>query len=161
MEKNAPLHLVIRFSDTMFDVGDVISLHNQIVDEHGAVWFGKLGGTLSLSRIEWLNKQVEQKIPTYLYLVKGNRKKSTPYKAEIVAVSRDFPNKEKVFIPPYYAEKKLLKYMNAWVKVGHIEHVEMSSLKNLKTINSIFPIEETLVRSSSGYFLVHESKSIY
>jgi hypothetical protein len=156
-----PLHLVIRFSDTMFAVGEVISLHNEVVDKHGAVWFGKLGGTLSLSRIEWLNKQIEQKVPTYLYLVKGNRKKSTPYKAEILAVSRDFPKKEKTLIPPYYAEKGLLKYMNAWVKVGHIEQVEMADLKNLKTINSVFPLEETLVRSSSGYFLVHESKSIF
>lgn len=48
--ETAPLRLVIRFSDTMFEVSDVVSLHNQIVDEHGAVWFGKLGGTLSLSR---------------------------------------------------------------------------------------------------------------
>lgn len=159
--ETAPLHLVIRFSDTMFEVGDVVSLHNKVVDEHGAVWFGKLGGTLSISRIEWLNKQIAQKIQTYIYLVKGNRKKSTPYKAEIVAVSRDFPKKEKALIPPYYEEKKLLKFMNAWVKIGYIEQVEMSSLKNLKTINSIFPIEETLVRSSSGYFLVHESKSIF
>ena len=159
--ETAPLHLVIRFSDTMFEVGDVISLHNQIVDEHGAVWFGKLGGTLSLSRIEMLNKQIAQKIPTYIYLVKGNRKKSTPYKAGIVAVSRDFPKKEKALIPPYYVEKKLLKFMNAWVKIGHIEQVEMADLKNLKTINSIFPLEETLTRSQSGYFLVHESKSIF
>jgi hypothetical protein len=159
--ETSPLHLVIRFSDTMFDVGDVVSLHNQVVDQHGAVWFGKLGGTLSLSRIEWLNKQVEQKIPTFLYLVKGNRRKSTPYKARILVVSRDIPKTEKALIPPYYAEKKLLKYMNAWVKIGRITQVEMSTLKNLKTINSIFPIEETLVRSSSGYFLVHESKSIF
>src|SRR5512134_1294498 len=119
--ETSPLHLVIRFSDTMFDVGDVVSLHNQVVGQHGAVWFGKLGGTLSQSRIEWLNKQIEQKVPTFLYLVKGNLRKSTPYKAEILAVSRDFPKKEKVLIPPYYAEKKLLKFMNAWVKVGHIE----------------------------------------
>jgi len=159
--ETAPLHLVIRFSDTMFDVGDVVSNHNEVADKHGAVWFGKLGGTLSLSRIEWLNKQIAQKIPTYLYLVKGNRKKSTPYKAGILAVSRDFPKKEKVLIPPYYGEKKLLKHMNAWVKVGHIEQLEMSDLKSLKAISSVFPIEETLVRSSSGYFLVHESKSIF
>lgn len=156
-----PLHLVIGFSDTMFGIGDVVALHNDVVDRHGAVWFGKLGGTLSQSRIDMLNKQIEQKIPTFLYLVKGNRRKSTPYKAEILAISRDFPKKEKALIPPYYAEKKLLKYMNAWVKIGHIELVEMSTMKNLKTINSIFPIEETLVRSSSGYFLVHESKSIF
>src|SRR5215207_3243587 len=156
-----PLHLVIRFSDTMFAVGDVIALHNQVLYENGAVWFGKLGGTLAQSRVEWLNKQIEQKVPTFLYLVKGNRRKSTPYKAEILAVSRDFPKKEKMLIPLYYAEKKLVKFMNAWVKTGHIEQVEMSDLKRLKTINSIFPIAETLVRSSSGYFLVHESKSIF
>jgi calcineurin-like phosphoesterase family protein len=155
------LHLVIRFSDTMFDVGDVISIHNEVVKKQGAVWFGKLGGTLSLSRIELLNKQIAQKIPTFIYLVKGNRKKSTPYKANILALSRDFPKKEKELIPAYYAEKKLLKYMNAWVKIGHIEQVEIADLKNLKTINSIFPLEETLSRSQSGYFLVHESKSIF
>jgi hypothetical protein len=156
-----PLHLVIRFSDNMFSVGDVVQKHNEIVDKHGAVWFGKLGGTLSLSRIELLNKQIAQKMPTFVYLVKGNRRKSTPFKASILAISRDLPKKEKELIPPYYGEKKLLKFMNAWVKIGRIEQVEMSTLKNLKTINSIFPLEETLMRSSSGYFLVHESKSIF
>ncbi len=159
--KTHVLHLVIRFSDTMFDVSDVISIHNETADEHGGVWFGKLGRTLSLSRVDFLNKQIAQKTPTYLYLVKGNRRKSTPYKANIFSVSRDFPKKEKALIPPYYAEKKLLKYMNAWVKIGHIDQVEMSDLKNLKAVNSIFPLEETLARSSSGYFLVHESKSIF
>src|SRR5688572_14011063 len=123
---STPLHLVIRFSDTMFGVGDVVALHNQVVDQQGAVWFGKLGGTLSQSRIEWLNKQVEQKVPTFLYLVKGNRRKSTPYKARILAVSRDLPKKEKALIPPYYAKKKMLRFMNAWVKIGHIEQLEMS-----------------------------------
>ena len=159
--ESSPLHLVIRFSDTMFSVGDVVSFHNEVVDRHGVVWFGKLGGTLALSRVEMLNKQIEQKIPTFIYLVKGNRRKSTPYKASIFSVSRDLPKNEKALIPSYYAEKKLLKYMTAWVKMGHIEQVEMSDMKSLKTINSVFPIEETLVRSSSGYFLVHESKAIF
>lgn len=156
-----PLHLVIRFSDTMFDVGDVISNHNEVVKKHKAVWFGKMGGTLSLSRIELLNKQIAQKAPTFVYLVKGNRKKSTPYKAQIFEVTRDFPKKEKDLIPSYYAEKKLLKFMSVWIKIGHIEKIDMEDLKNYKTINSIFPLEETLSRSSSGYFLVHESKSIF
>jgi hypothetical protein len=156
-----PLHLVIRFSDTMFDVGDVVSIHNEVVKKHKAVWFGKLGGTLSLSRIELLNKQIAQKIPTFVYLVKGNRKKSTPYKAQILDITRDFPKKEKDLIPLYYAEKKLLKFMSVWIKIGDIEKVEMEDLKNYKTINSIFPLEETLSRSSSGYFLIHESNSIF
>lgn len=145
----------------MFAVGDVVSNHNEVVKKHNAVWFGKLGGTLSLSRIELLNKQISQNIPTFVYLVKGNRKKSTPYKAQILTISRDFPKKEKDLIPPYYSEKKLIKYMSVWIKIGYIEKVEITDLKNFKTINSIYPLEETLSRSSSGYFLVHESKSIF
>jgi hypothetical protein len=145
----------------MFDVGDVVSIHNEVVKRHNAVWFGKLGGTLSFSRIELLNKQISENKPTFVYLVKGNRRKSTPYKAQALAVTRDFPKKEKDLMPSYYAEKKLLKYMTVWIKIGYIDRVEMRDLKNLKTINSIFPLEETLSRSSSGYFLVHESKAIF
>jgi hypothetical protein len=155
-----PFHLVVRFSDTMFSVGDVIALHNSVVAEHSAVWFGKLGQTLSQERIDMLNQQVEKGIPTFLYLVKGNRRKSTAYRASLVQISRETP-KEKKLIPAYYAEKDLLQYMKAWMKIGEIEAIEMSEMDKLKTINSINPIAETLVRSSSGYFLVHESKFIF
>lgn len=154
------IHLVVRFSDTMFGVGDVVALHNALVDEHGAVWFGKLGQTLSQGRIDLLNQQVEKKIPTFLYLVKGNRRKSTAYRAGLIALTRQMPN-EAALIPSYYAEKDLIQYMKAWMKVGQIEAIELSEMDTLKAINSVFPIAETLVRSSSGYFLVRESNSIF
>jgi len=155
-----PCHLVVRFSDTMFDIGDVVAIHNAIVTEHGAVWFGKLGQTLSQNRIDMLAKQIEQGIPTYLYLVKGNRRKSTAYQAKLIALSKDKPKEKKLF-PAYYGEKKLLQYMQAWMKISQIEPIDMSEMDSLKAINSVFPISETLQRSSSGYFLVHESKSIF
>jgi hypothetical protein len=157
---NDHFHLVVRFSDTMFGVGDVIPKHNDIVSLHGAVWFGKLGQTLAQSRIDMLNDQMEKKIPTFLYLVQGNRRKSTAYRAKLLLVSKLIP-KEKMLIPTYYAEKDLIQYMKAWMKIGEIVAIEMSKMDNLKAINSVFPIAETLVRSSSGYFLVHESKSIF
>jgi len=153
-------HLVVRFSDTMFNVGDVIAIHNDIVAEHGAVWFGKLGQTFAQGRIVILNKQIEQGIPTYLYLVKGNRQKSTAYRAALIRVTKDLP-KEKILIPIYYSKKKLLQYMHAWMKIGEIELVDTSNLNKLKAIDSVAPISETLIRSSSGHFLVHESKTTY
>ncbi len=158
--KEDVLHLVVRFSDTMFDVGDVVNRHNEIVVKRGAVWFGKLGQTISPSRIERLNQQIEKNIPTFLYLVRGSRKKSTIYRAALMLVSKEMPNDHMVF-PAYYGERKLLQFMKVWMKIGKIEGIESSEMKNLKAINSIFPIAETLVRSSSGYFLVHESKSIF
>jgi hypothetical protein len=144
----------------MFGVGDVVSKHNEVVALHGAVWFGKLGQTLSQGRIDMLNQQVEKEIPTFLYLVKGNRRKSTAYRAPLLFVSKEIP-KEKALIPAYYAEKDLIQYMKAWMKIGPIEPIEMDRMNGLKALNSVFPISETLVLSSSGYFLVRESKSIY
>lgn len=155
-----PFHLVVRFSDSMFGVGDVVALHNTIVAEQGAVWFGKLGQTLSQSRADWLNVQIEKQIPTFLYLVKGNRRKSTAYRANLLRVEKEMP-KEQALIPAYYAEKDLIQYMKAWMKIRQIEPIEMAEMDRLKAINSVFPISETLVRSSSGYFLVRESNSLF
>lgn len=155
------LHLVIRFSDALFNVGDVVAKHNDIVNAYGKVWFGKLGSPLSYDRVNLINNQMERKVNTLLYLIKGTRKKSTVYQANIFEVTRDFPKKENKLIPKYYVEKEILKFINVWIKVGHIQEVGMSSLKNLKTINSVFPLEESIARSSSGYFLVHESKTTF
>jgi len=154
--KKNPLHLIVRFSDTIFEVGDVISRHNEIVDEQEFVFFGKMGQTVSHSRIEILNNQIENNIPTYLYLVKGNRKKSTVYQSTLMNISREKPNSNKQF-PAYYIKKEMLKYINVWMKIGHIRKIDMSELKGLRAINSVYPISETLTRSSSGYFLVSQS----
>lgn len=155
-----PFHLVVRFSDTMFGMGDVVALHNAVVAAHGAVWFGKLGQTFAQGRIDMLNQQVEKKIPTFLYLVKGNRRKSTTYRAPLLLVSKEYPN-EKELIPAYYVEKDLIQFMNVWMKIGQIEAIDITEMDKLKANSSVFPIAETLVRSSSGYFLVRESESIF
>ncbi|HLP80492.1 MAG TPA: hypothetical protein VK141_00695 [Nitrosomonas sp.] len=154
-------HLVVRFSDNLFGISDVIAKHNDVVSKYGYVWFGKMGSTLSISRMEMLNEQVSKGIPTFVYLVKGNRKKSTAYRANLLFITREFSSKEVKRTPKYYSENELVQYMKAWIKIGEIESVEMSALSNLKTTSSINSIQETLVRSSSGYFLVHESKNIF
>lgn len=153
-----PFHLVIRFSDTMFGVGNVVARHNDIVTAHGAVWFGKLGQTFSQSRVDLLNKQIEKNIPTFLYLVRGNYKKSTAFRSQLQAVSKSIPE-ETILIPVYYAEKDLLQYMKVWVKFGEIEPIDFTEMNNFKAIHSVYPLSETLTRSSSGYFLVREKHS--
>ena len=160
MEDKA-FHLVIRFSDNLFDVGNVVAKHNDIVSKYGYVWFGKMGSAFSESRIEMLKKQIDKGIPTYVYLVKGNRKKSTAYQAKLIDIATELNKTEAKKTPSYYHKKELVQYMKVWIKIGEINSIEMSDMSRLKTINSVFPIQETLVRSSSGYFLVHESTSIF
>ena len=159
--QNKVFHLVVRFSDHMFGIGDVIAKHNEIVSRNGYVWFGKLGTTISTSRIETLNLQVSQPIPTFIYLVKGNRRKSTAYRAQLIEIAKELSESETKNVPVYYTEKDLVQYMKTWFKIGQIAPIDMSEMGNLRALNSVFPIQETLVRSSSGYFLVHESKNIF
>ena len=139
----------------------VITRNEFPVDKNDYVWFGKIGSTISETRIKALNKQVNNGISTYIYLVKGNRKKSTAYCAKLLLASKELPKGEEEKTPSYYSTEGIRQYMKAWVKIGEISEIEMSSMKNLRAINSIFPIQETLVRSSSGYFLVYEAKDTF
>jgi len=155
------LHLVVRFSDNLFSVGDVVEKHNEVVSKYGYVWFGKFGSTISDTRITMLHNQIAKKTTTFIYLVKGNRKKSTFYRANLLEVTKQLPKSEEKHFPKYYIENKLQKHIQTWFKITEIEPIEDSAMSKLKAIGSVFGIQETLVRSSSGYFLVHEAKDIF
>lgn len=151
---NRPIHLLIRFSDNLFAVGDAIAKHQEVILQNGSVWFGKLGTPIGQTAIDNFISQIEKGIPTYLYLVKGNRRKSTFYKAKIITLSGDFPKKEKDGIPPYYFDKKIVKQMKSWVKITDIQPLESGEVKSLRVKSSVLDIEETLFRSSAGLFYV-------
>ena len=158
---NKVFHLVVRFSDKLFSIGDVPNKHNEVVSRYGFVWFGKLGQSISQSRVDILNMQISMQTPTYIYLVQGNRKTTTVHRATLLQVAKELNKTERKFIPDYYTKVKILKYINTWFKISEIKPTTPSTLANLKAINSISPILETLARSSSGHFLVHESKDIF
>lgn len=148
-------HLVIRFSDSMFEVGNVVDLHNNVTKKCGSVWFGKMGQTISQKRVELINNQIANSVDTYLYLVKGNRRKSTAYQAKIISVSKTTPDQTDMF-PDYYTDKGILKYMKVYIQIGKIKEIDLGQMEDLKAISSIFSITETIERSSSGYFFVHK-----
>ena len=154
-------HLVVRFSDNLIGIGDVVGKHNEVVAKYGFVWFGKLGNPLSLKRIDMLNEQLSKGVLTYVYLVKGNQARSTAYRATLFSLARELAPKEQERIPRYYFENDLVQYMKSWLKIGEIEPIEMSGMGTLKALGSINSIQETLGRSASGYFLVHEAKNIF
>jgi len=158
--KSQTYHLVIRFSDNLFGVGKVAERHNELVSKYGYVWFGKLGSCISVNRIELLAQQIGREVPTFVYLVKGTRKKSEFYRASLYDLRRELPEGETEKYPSYYDDLEIFKYMNTWFKVGEICPVDLSAIKGLRAINSVYSIQETLALSSSGYFLVHEVSDI-
>ena len=94
MKTEQSVHLLLRFSDSLLEQGDTIDEHNQVVQRAGAVWFGKMGSPVSQQYIDLMNKQVEDGTATYVYLVKGNRRKSTAYRSKIISISKTLPEGE-------------------------------------------------------------------
>ena len=157
MKTDKPVHLLIRFSNSLLKTGDTIDEHNKVVEQKGAVWFGKMGSTVSQKHIDVLNEQIEKGVPTYLYLVKGNRRKSTFYKAELIYASKSLPDEEKDLVPTYYQELDIPRFVKFWAKIGTITPADPADLRQLKVASSVFPISETLAKSSSGHFIICEA----
>lgn len=153
-----PVHLLVRFSDNLFDVGNAIAKHQEVIQKGRSVWFGKLGTPISHKAIDTIKLQIENNVSSYLYLVKGNRRKSTFYKAKIITLTDKFPKNEKDAIPPYYFEKKIARQMKSWIKITDIQTLESSEVKLLKVKSSVLNLEETLFRSSAGLFYVVQKK---
>lgn len=161
MKPNTPTHLLIRFSDRLLENKGTIEEHQKVIDEAGAVWFGKMGQPISQNAIDKLNKQVEEGIPTFIYLVKGNRRKPNAYISNLVLASKTIPEEEKDLIPPYYKELEILRFIKFWVKVTNLHEIDLKDLTKMGVASSVYPLLETLVKSSSGHFYIKEKKTIY
>ena len=90
-----PVHLLVRFSDNLFAVGDAIAKHQEVIRQSGSVWFGKLGTPIGQKAADGFISQIEKGIPTYLYLVKGNRKDEPSTKQSYSLYPTIFPKKKK------------------------------------------------------------------
>jgi len=153
LNEKQPIHLLLRFSDNIYK-GGTIAAHQEVIDQYGAVWFGKMGSTVSQVHIDKLNQQVEENIPTYVYLVKGNRRKSTYYISTLLLASKTLPDDEARLVPRYYADLNISKYVKFWVKLGDFGILEAAELNKMKVASSVLPIGETLYKSSSGHFII-------
>jgi len=156
MTKEKPIHLVIRFSDSLFNVGDVVSKHREVIDLKGSVWFGKIGTPVGKTHISKINEQIQRGIESHLYLVKGNRSRSTFYKGSMISLSHEFPSKEKDQIPGYYFEVDIIESIKFWVKLSDLMFLEPKEVNHIKVSSSVLPIQESIFRSSSGHFIVHQ-----
>ena len=151
-----PIHILMRFSDKLGAIEDTVEAHSIMIKKHGAVWFGKMGKTLSRQNIERLNKQCEQGTPTHLYLVQKTANRYEIYRGVILAVRRETPIKDRKIIPPYYEKNRLSLYMNLWVKLSGLDRIELTSLSSLYIATSGFAAPETLRASMAAIFIIKE-----
>lgn len=158
MLEKYPIHLIIRYSDNLYKIDDVVSEHTKIIDKNGMVWFGKVGKPLGLPHLETINNQCTSGVPTYLYLIQKVGKNYLTHRGKLIKASRSFPTAQKSLIPKYYYEKEILSLISIWFNLSEITKMDEGYLSNLRVVTSIMTITETLASSMAAMFIVKEVK---
>jgi hypothetical protein len=155
MYQETPIHLVMRFSDKLVRT-DTIRAHREVIGKHKAVWIGKIGKTLARGKVDRLNSQCENGVPTYLYLVTRIAGSYKTFRGAVNQVSRSFPKRELKMVPKYYHSHELIAHMRLWVKISSLESVNEKALQQMCVSNSGMRVDKTLPVSMAAMFIVRD-----
>lgn len=152
------LHLVVKFSEDMYDTNNVIMLHNKVALRRGAVWFGKAYHLMSQNALNEMNEQIANGFTTQLFLIDKKRSKPIAHFANLLCLSTRVP-KEEELIPPFYREKRIRSRMKVWLKVDCFSGFYMDEFPELEKTNKFYEEITAWGDACSEYFLMYEEVS--
>jgi len=136
--------IALRFSENFSpDIG-TISAHQELIDELGYVWYGKLGAPISL---KVANELLSSNDPMILLINSG---KQDRYWAHIVEVSRTVPPTNE--IPEYY--RNIREKFKCWFKVTAFVEAPKGIMAECYVASSNRPLGEVSKHSMSPYFII-------
>ncbi len=148
-------HIVVRFSDSLFEGISTIREHELIIKNKGSVWFGKLGRPLAKKKIDILNKQINSNEKTYLLLVQKKKKGYMWTQAVLDKVANSVGKNEIKLTPPYYKQHDIDKQSSVWFKVSKLYTPPSLDMKKCYIVSSNNPIDKTLYCSMYSMFMVY------
>ena len=149
----SPIHLVVRYSDSLVGEIDTIAMHRAVIDEKGSVWLAKLGKPVGQDRIDKLNAQATTKSQSFLYLVQNMTKRYVWARGTISRAQREMP-KENELIPGYYEQFRIIRDASTWFKLTEIIHPPDAEVSGLVVASSARPIHYALHESMAPMFYV-------
>ena len=141
--------IALRFGEHFSPECGTISAHQQIIDELGYVWYGKMGTPVALHIIEKLK---EQQNPKILLINSGKFERYWGYIADISRVS---PSRD--LIPAYYRE--LTDKFKTWFKITGFELAPRDIMSKCIVASSRKPLGEVSRHSMSPYFIIEYNES--
>jgi hypothetical protein len=120
-ESSSALHILQRWSSPRDP--DTITKHREVAEEHGAVWWGRLGdpegrAAIGASRLKELRAQLDAGIPTYVFL----HRTGEVWRTRLIAIRTDRPNDELELIPEHY--RGVVGKHHLWLKLREFESLE-------------------------------------
>ena len=154
-----PIHVLMRFSDKLFAIGNVIERHAAVLERHGAVWIAKIGRPLGGTRISSINTQIAADVASYLFLYQRKLGSHELWRSELLEVRASSPSAHDPCVPSYYADCNMFAIAETWFKVESFRGVGDRELDRLVTLSSRQPIIQTLTTSTAALFIIGQGKA--
>jgi hypothetical protein len=158
MSPEKKLHLIIKYGNQLAQGRDTIDEHRQVLKEHRAVWFGKMGAGIGKNTIAKLRKQIGDAQSTYLFLFQRSERINV-HRGKIVSIEVTRPSNDEAIIPAYYAACGIDRQMKLWVKISSLVRVNENVLADYHTASSGKKALHTASKSIASVFMIAEGAS--
>lgn len=117
-----PIHLILKWSKEVRS--DAVAVHREIAQQQGTVWWGRFAKStrpsIDVRKLEALQTQLEQSIPTHAYL----NPRDDLWRAMIKEIRTDPPSPDDARFPSFYKPNEC----NLFVRLGDFEEIDSAWL---------------------------------
>lgn len=136
--------IALRFADNFAPPEGTIAAHQEVLDQYGCVWFGKLGQPISISVAESI---LDLENPSILLIHSGSYKR---YWAFVDLIQRESPPDE--LIPQYYRTKA--DEFHTWFRIKRFESASKDVMQHYIVASSGKILSNASRYSMSPYFII-------
>ncbi len=136
--------IALRFGEHFSPEIGTIPAHEEIINEYGFVWYGKLGASVSDKVIQ----EIMNSDNPHILLIRSG--KAERYWAQVTEIQHQVP--EEKYIPHYYRAKA--NTFKTWFKISDFTRAPKDVMNNCKVASSGATLSEASKHSMSPYFII-------
>ena len=137
--------IALRFGEHFSPECGTIAAHQELLDELGYVWYGKMGNPVTKRIIDELKAQED----TRILLI--NSGKAGRYWAYVSEITRDIPDLKG--IPAYYRD--MPEKFTTWFKITAFEPAKRDIMSKCFVVSSGAVLGEVSKHSMNPYFIIN------
>lgn len=126
---------------------DIIDSHNQVVEKHGKVLFGRAGRSFAAAKLRTISEAIEDRVPTRLVIIRKDDDGYIFWQASMLGIWDASHEPDFSICPIYY--KELAPLISLWMEIGRLESVGRDQMSRITLSSTGRPILELLESQAS------------
>ena len=139
--------IALRFAEKIAPPEGTIKAHENMINDNGFVWYGKMGAPISQKVMDDI---MANSNPRILLIHSGTSKRYWGY---VSAISRELPDDNE--FPSYYNSLAKAGNFKTWFKIIKIETAPSNIMAQCVVASSNTPLSNASRHSMSPYFIIN------